>query len=82
MPTAKTEKTNKTSHLQKRVKPRVSAQDQKFFWTELKNELLKVMWPGKEMVIKASFLVIVIMVISTAFVAIADMTFSKLFVSL
>jgi len=66
----------------KRVKPALNQQDKKFFWTELKAELIKVSWPGKSMVIKASFLVIVIMILSTTFVAIADMAFSKLFVSL
>lgn len=58
-----------------------AANAQPVFWTDIKNELARVTWPSRPVVIKSSGLVLLIMVLATVFVAAADIGFSRLFVS-
>ena len=63
-------------------KPRSRAQnpvEKRFFWVETKNELSRVSWPTRDVLLKSTSLVVLIMVVSTLFIGIADIVLSQLF---
>ena len=60
------------------MKKNKNKQKAKAFFQELKFEIRKIEWPKRDSVIRASFVIILIMVFSTLFVMFSDLIFSKI----
>ncbi len=78
--TADVKKTNSKKNVKKKAKsdkPGLGAKISKFF-KDLKSELKKIVWFGKEQTAKSTGLVLVALVICSALISLLDLGFSSL----
>lgn len=78
-PVKKENKLSKSTVLKNAKKQAENKKRQENFIHETKLELKRVTWPNKEIVTKASLLIIFIVISSTMYIMLADFFFTKIF---